>query len=45
MLVQAYVKPNQKKHEDNQKRKRRNYLDKVRAEQAEARRKLTSRFL
>ena len=40
-----YVKPNQKKHEDNQKRKRRNYLDKVRAEQAEARRKLTSRFL
>ena len=39
-----YVKPNQKKHEANQKRKRRNYLDKVKAEQSEARRKLTSRF-
>ena len=40
-----YEKPNQKKHEENQKRKRRNYLNKVKAEQLEARRKLTSRFL
>ena len=41
---QYYEKPNQKKHEANQKRKRRNYLDRVKAEQSEARRKLTSRF-
>jgi len=40
-----YVKPNQKKHEANQKRKRRNYLDKIKQEQLEARKKLSSRWI
>ena len=40
-----YVKPNQKKHEANQKRKRRNYLDKIKQEQLEARNKLSSRWI
>ena len=40
-----YVKPNQKKHEANQKRKRRNYLDKIKQEQLEARNKLSSLWI
>ncbi len=40
-----YQKPNQKRHEANQKRKRRNYLDKLKAEQQHVRAKLTSRWI
>lgn len=40
-----YVKPNQKRHEANQSRKRRNYLNKIKAEQMEARAKLSSRWI
>ena len=40
-----YQKPNQKRHEANQKRKRRNYLDKLEAEQQHVRAKLASRWI
>ena len=40
-----YVKPNQKRHEANQSRKRRNYLNKLKAEQMEARAKLSNRWI
>ena len=40
-----YQKPNQKRHEANQKRKRRNYLDKLKAEQQHVRAKLASRWI
>ena len=40
-----YVKPNQKRHEQNQSRKRRNYLNKIKEEQMNARAKLSSRWI
>ena len=40
-----YQKPNQKRHEANQKRKRRNYLDKLKAEQQHVRAKQASRWI
>ena len=40
-----YQKTNQKRHEANQKRKRRNYLDKLKAEQQHVRAKLASRWI